>query len=100
MWAEAPNPSIEQTATSRLRRLAAAAHVERWAGQWALTKNEQFWWLGALLKPRTEIRKFNLALVTRALVSRTAASDTKFLALALPTGLYCLISLRSTRTLQ
>jgi len=26
---EAPNPSIERTATSRLRRLASAAHVER-----------------------------------------------------------------------
>jgi len=24
-----PNPSIERTATSRLRRLVAAAHVER-----------------------------------------------------------------------
>ena len=29
----APNPSIERTATSRLRLLASAAHVERWASQ-------------------------------------------------------------------
>lgn len=28
-----PNPSIERTSYSRLRRLQAAAHVERWASQ-------------------------------------------------------------------